>query len=246
VDLVEVSSAPWARRHPWETARFEFFRGVLLRRRLLQPGTRVLDVGAGDAWFASELARLPEGPRVVAWDVAYEAGRRPSDRGSVSFVDRAPCDAFEVVLLLDVLEHVEDDSGFLAEIVRRNVAPRGHVLVSVPAWPRLFGTHDTRLGHQRRYAPRAARALLERSGLDVLVAGGLFHSLLPIRAMLNVLERRTGRPPPLAGEWRGAGATTATARALLRTEGRLSYGAACIGLDVPGLSWWALCKPRAR
>jgi SAM-dependent methyltransferase len=234
------------RRHPWETARLAFFGRVLRWAGTLRTGARVLDVGAGDAWFASAVAALPERPSVVAWDVAYQRGQRPPAAGAVELADRAPTEAFDVVMLMDVLEHVDDDVGFLSEIVRRNVAAGGAVLLSVPAWPQLFGSHDERLGHKRRYTPSGARELVHRAGLDVRVAGGLFHALLPIRAISNAVERRSGRAPPLAGEWNGSGPTTAILDWLMSLEGRVSLSLARRGVDLPGLSWWALCATRAR
>src|SRR5512138_3635707 len=116
VDLNEVSAAPMLRRHPWETARLAFFGRVLRWAGTLRTGARVLDVGAGDAWFASAVAALPERPSVVAWDVAYQRGQRPPATGPVEMADRAPTEAFDVVMLMDVLEHVDDDVGFLSEI----------------------------------------------------------------------------------------------------------------------------------
>lgn len=231
------------RRHPWETARFAFFRDALRGAGLLGPGRRILDVGAGDAWFAAALAREPERPEVVAWDAAYARGLPPAPPG-VRLVAAPPGVRVDAVLLLDVLEHVDDDRGFLAGVVRDHLAPGGHALVSVPAWPSLFGGHDERLGHRRRYAPGAARALVEGAGLEVILGGGLFHALLAVRAAQRLAERWSGRPPPLAGEWRASAATTAALCRLLAAEGRVSRWAARRGVELPGLSWWALCRRR--
>jgi SAM-dependent methyltransferase len=243
LDLVEVPAAPMARRHPWETARFAFFRDVLRGAGLLAPDRPVLDVGAGDAWFAAALAREPERPPVVAWDAAYAKGL-PAERPEVRFVAERPGEAFGAVLLLDVIEHVDDDRGFVATIARENVVAGGHVLVSVPAWPRLFGSHDERLGHARRYTPRAARAVVEGAGLEVVLAGGLFHALLPVRMLQLLAERWSREAPPLAGGWDGSSATTAVLDAALSAEGRASRWLARRGVELPGLSWWALCRRR--
>ncbi len=55
--------------------------------------------------------------------------------------------------MLDVIEHVEDDVGFVRDVVDGSLAPGGWVLVSVPAYQSLFSSHDRALKHFRRYAP---------------------------------------------------------------------------------------------
>ena len=61
-------------RHPWERARFHHFHRVLQGHGLLREPTRVLDIGAGDGWFAGRLSeRLVPGSAVTCWDRHYDA-----------------------------------------------------------------------------------------------------------------------------------------------------------------------------
>jgi SAM-dependent methyltransferase len=243
------------RRHPWEVARERFFTGVLRRSATFDAPCEVLDVGAGDGWFAQRLAAgLPAGSSVTCWDAGYEApvvaALRAGAPPGVDFVAARPARAFDVVLLLDVLEHVGDDAGFLADVVRHNVAPTGLVLVSVPAWAELYTRHDARLRHYRRYSARAATRVVEGAGLRIDARGGLFYSLLPARAAQKALERARdhraggagddGPPPPLV--WRRAAWLATAAEGLLTADGLLSRAAARAGVGVPGLSWWAVCR----
>src|SRR5262245_31654140 len=74
MDLAEAPSQPF-RRHPWEEARFRFLYDVLHAAGLDRRAARVLDVGAGDAWFASQLAqRMPAGSEITCWDTGYTPG----------------------------------------------------------------------------------------------------------------------------------------------------------------------------
>ena len=58
-------------RHPWELVRADFFERLLADHDLLD-ARRWLDVGAGDAWFATELVeRLPADATVTCWDINY-------------------------------------------------------------------------------------------------------------------------------------------------------------------------------
>lgn len=237
MDLRETPTGTF-RRHPWETARVQFFERVL--RRVGPPG-RVLDVGSGDAFVASTLQdRVWPRARFTCWDEGY-AQKQPEPRDGMTFAASIPDGPFDAALLLDVLEHVPDDRGFLSSVVER-VVPGGVVLVSVPAWQRLFSSHDERLGHHRRYAPEQGRALVASAGLVVERSGGLFHGLLPVRAAAVMAERVRPARPHDELSWRGPGWAATAIESVLSLEGRVSRLAAAGGLELPGLSWWALCR----
>jgi 2-polyprenyl-3-methyl-5-hydroxy-6-metoxy-1,4-benzoquinol methylase len=239
------------RRHPWEVARLDFFRRQLRSRGLDRRPLEVLDVGSGDAWLAmSILPALHADSSITCWDAAYgEAQVQDLTRQAdprVRFVATQPQGHFDLALLLDVLEHIEGDDVFLNDVVDKNIRTGGHVLVSVPAWRILFGEHDVQLHHFRRYQPREAARLLERVGLEIVSRGGLFHTLIVPR----VAERLAARaglltaPPPNAGEWKAGPLLTAVVEGLLKLDGRLSTLLSGGNLELPGLSWWAICvKP---
>jgi SAM-dependent methyltransferase len=242
MDLLESATAsPEMERHPWERARWAFFSRVLRGAGLPRRGAAVLDVGAGDGWLAEQLARAA-GVSVVCLDPGYATAPPPGRGPAVTFTASPPPEQFDLVLLLDVCEHVDDDRGFLREVARERVAPGGAVLLSVPAWPALFSTHDERLGHRRRYTRRTARALLEAAGLEPTRAGGLFHALLAARAGELLLRGVTRRAPGHAGGWRAPAAVTLAARGLLAADAAAALALSAVGVDVPGLSWWALCR----
>jgi Methyltransferase domain len=257
VDLVELEAAspdrpPWtapAVRHPWETARFRFLADVLARAGLLDDPGPVVDIGAGDAWFAGRLAAsLRRAPRLVCWDPNLPdalVGRRDLGGGRSLELSRAPPEApARLALLLDVLEHVEDDAAFLRDLVERRLAPGAHLLVTVPAWPALFSAHDVRLRHHRRYTRAALRALLAGADLTILRGGGLFHALLVPRGAQVALEALRGRGGARAdlATWRGGRVTTALVEAALRADAGLGRAAGAAGIHLPGLSEWALCR----
>jgi SAM-dependent methyltransferase len=250
MDLTEVPAGTF-RRHPWETARAHFFRQVLAQAGLLAGPRAVLDAGAGDGFVARTLLdALPGGSAVVCLDAHYaeEDLRRYAapPRPELSFVRECPAQRFDLILLLDVLEHVRDDLTFLSSLVANHLGPGGTVLVSVPAWPVLFSRHDEALAHFRRYSPNQCRALLTAAGLDLREQGGLFHSLVVPRALAVGRERwlaRRGQSPPApprAGDWGGGPALTTILNALLRADGALSRRLAGAGIALPGLSFWAL------
>jgi SAM-dependent methyltransferase len=252
MDLVEVSGADH-RRHPWEVARAAFFARVLADAGLLAAPRAVLDVGAGDGYLARALlTKMAPGSQVACLDAHYTDDdlRRlaePAVEG-LSFVREAPDRRYDVILMLDVIEHVPDDREFLGGIVAQSLAPGGVVLVSVPAWQSLFSTHDTALRHFRRYSPAACRALLADEGLEVIRGGGLFHSLLFPRALSvarETLMRRLGREPAVPsdlGDWRGGRLISSVLEGALALDNAVSHVLARGGVQLPGLSVWALCR----
>jgi SAM-dependent methyltransferase len=251
MDLTEVPDGRF-RRHPWEVVRARFFGRVFREMRPLGAPQTVLDVGAGDGYLASALLReLPTGSSVICFDAKYTEADltryAATAETGLSFVQRPPTARFDVLMFLDVIEHVPDDRAFLTDLVQRNLAPRGSVLVSVPAWQPLFGQHDEGLMHHRRYSPRACRALLAGSGLSIRRSGGLFHSLLLARLATVTWERifrYLGHHPRARahlGDWRGGALLSAVLERTLAADNAITLALTRRGLALPGLSFWAVC-----
>lgn len=129
-----------------------------LADELLPAGRRsvIVDVGCG---AGGNLAALADRHECVGIDASEEAlghARRRFPQLTFVRADR-PQDAADVigradlVMLNDVLEHVEHDREFLSGVLE--LASSGaHVLITVPADMNLWGPHDVSHGHFRRYA----------------------------------------------------------------------------------------------
>lgn len=241
-----------SRRHPWETARANFFRETLRRARPFDRPLRVLDVGAGDGFLAGALqADLPPGSRMVCFDANYTDQDLADFRAAtpdVTFTRDRPQETFDVLLLLDVIEHVPDDGAFLRDLIQGNLADEGTVVVSVPAWQGLFSKHDEALRHFRRYSPAGLRQVIDANGLAVHRFGGLFHSLMLPRAVSVLREhalRLLGKEPdlpPAADEWRAGPLISSAVDRLLALDTGFTNACARVGLSLPGLSVWAVCR----
>lgn len=256
MDLREIPLRA-GRRHPWEVTRARFFCSALLEAGTGGAPRTVLDAGAGDGYVATQLAdRLPPGSEVVCFDGHYSeddlARLATGAVPGVSYTRKPPARRFDAVLLLDVLEHVAGDASFLTSVVANNLepGPDARVLISVPAWPSLYTEHDRALLHYRRYTHEACRALITSAGLEVIRGGGLFHSLLPLRALGALGEAalrglgRTPTAPQLLGEWKRGAILSAVVERALAADNAVSRQLARAGIALPGLSYWALCKAR--
>lgn|SRR5262245_28601620 len=75
-------------------------------------------------------------------------------------------DAFDSVLYINVLEHVQDDR---TDLVNARVAlrPMGHLLLFVPALTRLYSNHAREIGHFRRYTRQRLERLVDDVGLTI-------------------------------------------------------------------------------
>jgi hypothetical protein len=247
MDLREMPQGGTGARHPWEVSRLRFFTRILEEHGKLSNVHRALDAGAGDGWFSSELTRhLPSDATITCWDAHYTAeqlarfGRGPV--GRQTFTTELPSGPYDLLLLLDVLEHVQDDDAFLARLV--DLLNAGAVaLISVPAWQALYTEHDRRLRHHRRYSPARAERVLRGAGLVVESRGGLFHSLLLARGWEWLREKiRPAAESEHIGASRHGPLVSAAAEGILTVDNGLSHFCERHGVDLPGLSWWALCR----
>jgi len=255
MDLKELPARAFA-RHPWEIVRAEFFLH-LLRERTTGQALSALDIGAGDGYFAERLlAGLPAVARLTCFDLAYDThwlqGKAAGDP-RLAFTATKPAGKYDLVLMLDVLEHVEDDRGALRDTVSSFLSPGGWLMLSVPAGEMLFSRHDELLGHKRRYTPARLRALVEEAGLAIVERGELFASLLVPRAVAKLGELALGRHRAQAepvsshietslGTWKHGRLVTALVTAALSADAQCSRMAARLRLPFIGLSTWVLAR----
>jgi trans-aconitate methyltransferase len=257
MDLIEAADASPRHRHPWELARLWVLRQLIARRAPIEAGSTVVDIGCGDAFVVGELARLFPGARFCGVDAGFTAESAaarertlPANVRLYQHLDAMPATgAATVILLMDVLEHIQDDEAFLANLLARPVVgPNTQLIVTVPAYQSLFSAHDVFLKHFRRYTNRQLRDRLERAGLRVIDIGYFFAALLPLRILTVIRERlspRTAAGASGLSEYRGGAVTTAALSALLKADACGALWLRRIGISLPGLSNYAICRTSA-
>ncbi len=78
----------------------------------------------------------------------------------------APSLQADSVIAVNVLEHVEHDSGFL-RAAHQGLLPGGYVLLLVPALPVIYGSLDRAFDHFRRYTRRGLTTQLRDAGFEI-------------------------------------------------------------------------------
>lgn len=153
---------------------------------------KALDVGCGTGAILTE---FPPGWSVVAGSdysplaLSYcrQRGVRQLVRSSgteLPFVS----ESFDLVMAIDVVEHLDDDEGCIREMVRL-CRPGGYVLIHVPAFEILWTDKDEANDHRRRYRRAPLRALIERCGVQIETIFHLNALLFPI-ALLRAAEQK--------------------------------------------------------
>lgn len=149
-------------------------------------GGMLLDVGAGSGIFSRQLLDAGRFERAVCVDPAYEAERQEDHNGRpISFVRQAAGEQPDLVLMMDVLEHVDDDVGLLAEYAA-HLPVGGHVMITVPAFRFLWSGHDVFLEHRRRYTITQVEAVVRAAGLQPVRSRYFFGLLFPLIAALRL------------------------------------------------------------
>lgn len=189
------------RRHWWFRGRRRLLGRLLARLDPPLPaGARVLDVGCGtgaNAPVLSEGGRLAIGVEASLIPLGLagtgERGHAARVRGDASrlpFLDRA----FDLVVALDVLEHIDDDLGAARELLRV-LRPVGALVVFVPALMLLWGFQDEVSHHRRRYARSQLRDVITGAGCEVqrltFFNTLLFPPILAVRWAMRVRKPRT-------------------------------------------------------
>lgn len=190
-------------RHWWFIAR----RNLVTRvAKLAVPASgeaMVVDVGCGTG---ANLAAFASQYRCVGVDSSSEAINRARKRfPQMQFIEaQEPVDfrptlgQANLVLLMDVLEHVERDDRFLAELVDV-LRPGAQLVVTVPAGPDLWSEHDVSFGHYRRYTLQTLRALLSRLPVRPRLLSYFNARLYPLVKAARGLSRFRGKPIGEAG-----------------------------------------------
>lgn len=170
----------------------------------------LLDIGAGSGFFAAELSKSIPITDPCLVDLNYVQAYSVEDLGGLRLhryqsAQTISGQTFSIVLMNDVLEHVVDDESLLKQGLTL-LSDGGVLIITVPAHPFMWSSHDERLLHYRRYTKTALDGLISRAGATKLELRFFFNALLVpayvVRVLLPKLTRfsragSVGLPKPL-------------------------------------------------
>ena len=235
--MAEIDADHW-----WFVARRRIVAAAIARLGL-SARARILEVGCGTG---SNLAMLQRFGRVDALEPDAGARALASRRGGFAVTGGLLPDAaaafedgaYDLIVMLDVLEHIPDDRAALASLLPK-LAPGGRLLLTVPANPWMWSAHDAAHHHQRRYTPRTLRAVLA-DGRFAARRLTHFNSLLfPLIAAARALGKLTGKeggddamPPAPVNRLLGA---VFAAERHIAVRGSLPFGVSLLAVAEPAI-----------
>ena len=198
--MAEHDSSHW-----WYLARRDVLARVIERQVQPPENARILEIGCGTGHNLAMLTRFGMVDAVelndYARDIATRRFNRPVANAMLPELAGVPTGAYDLVALLDVLEHVEDDRAALAS-VRARLKPGGTLLLTVPQYPSMWTDHDVANHHFRRYTKATLRRVADEAGLRIDLLQSFNSLLFPLAVADRLVAKVTKRqgsddtPPP--------------------------------------------------
>ena len=247
MDITELKRNNTKKRHPWEETRAKIIRNFI--RKYHPQCFHLLDIGSGDAFVLNFLCLNKVANKYTAVDTAYTKEIVDSISGKnrchIQYLQQLPDilnSKADCVLLLDVLEHCEDDNAVL-QLSFKNIIQPAVYIITVPAFQNIFSEHDKLLQHYRRYTTDTLSKLCDQNNLEIVSVGYFFFSLLIIRRIQLALEKLGFRKPKKSVDnWKGSSIISKLIITLLWVDfiiGRLFLK---FGIKIPGLSAYCICR----
>jgi SAM-dependent methyltransferase len=183
-------------RHWWYRARRKVLSALIKRYAAVPEKAQILEIGCGTG---HNLAMLGAFGTVEAIEVDAEARALASQRLGRD-VRNAPLPelsgvaeaSYDLIALLDVLEHIEDDHAALVSIGKR-LKSQGRVLLTVPAHPWMWSGHDVANHHHRRYTRAAFRTVIEGAGFRIERFSAFNSLLFPLAVAQRGVSKLVGK-----------------------------------------------------
>ena len=242
--------------HPWEYARAKVVMDIIKNHIPSNAKSKyVLDVGCGDIFFLNQYCSKNPNDIPVAIDTAFNeeiiASLSNQYQGlNVLFFDHIDNvniygQHADVVFLMDVIEHIENDVEFLKDLSQKNFINNQTIFViTVPAFNGLYCAHDKWLGHYRRYNQKLLRNHLQEAGMKIVSGGYFFTTLLLPRLLQKCFESKNKKEQEVTGVggWNGGRLISKVYEFLLLSDYYFFKIFRLIGIRIPGLSTYAVCK----
>jgi len=174
-------------KHPWFLARSNLFLSLMPSDK----NSSILDFGCGAGSFLKNL-------RSVGYmdlsGVEVSTNKLSSTSTDDRFVikETIPKRKYDVILMMDVLEHIEDDVAALIKI-KSHLRLGGILLLSVPAYQLLWSDHDRMNMHYRRYNRNSLNRVIKEAKLKTEFITNWNCTFLPIIALSRLINRQSNK-----------------------------------------------------
>lgn len=175
MDISEIGNS--IHRHPWELSRADM---LLEQIRLHKNINYILDIGCGDGFFTEKILELDNIKEIIGIDTAISSINILKSEKIKFFKNTNEIGnrKFDMILFLDVLEHIEKDSDFLSYFSKHLKDDGKIIIITVPAHQRLFSAHDIALKHYRRYNRTKLLNCIEKAGFKATTINEFYTSLV--------------------------------------------------------------------
>jgi SAM-dependent methyltransferase len=182
--------------HWWFRARRDILTHLIVK---YIPQGNILDVGCGTGFMLEALQTEWDSKGEIwgidiaeaAVQVCHEKGLNQVRQGVLGN-NALPADYFDLVMFLDMIEHLEQDLPALHQ-AKHYLKPQGQILITVPAYQFLWSAHDEIHHHKRRYTKNMLTDLLHQAGYEAVFISYFNTFLFPLIAIArligNILQR---------------------------------------------------------
>ncbi len=171
-----------------------------LRRALGSKPASIMEVGCSAGHLLADMRRSLPDAKLTGGDYTLgtlvKLGEKMPDIPLVRFNladSPLPSDTYDAMVLLNVLEHIEDDVAATGHIARM-LKPGGVAIIEVPAGPELFDDYDRQLQHFRRYTLPGLCKVIEGAGLKVERRNYLGALIYPAFYLAKKLSQSSPKP----------------------------------------------------
>ena len=178
------------KKYWWHVGRRKIIKNLIEGFLNQHQNLEILDVGCGTGGNYNLLKKYGEVKGIDASKTAIDLCKKNNftnvvlgDCRNTGFDDSC----FDLIIALDLLEHLEDEVGVLKEF-KRILKAKGNIIVTVPAYKFIWSKHDENLHHKRRYLLKEIVSSLENNGFKVIKSSYIITFLAPIIVFIRLLE----------------------------------------------------------